>query len=313
MLQDAGVTSGKVALYGRGEIGSSFALFSELQRLAPAIHIVGYQEYDLLAQAMITKDAREIERIRKMGAITTEVVGRVADYLTSQAVKDGALVDGQGVPVTIADVKSRINLWLAELGAENPEGTIFAIGRDSGVPHSTGNPDDYMRLGRTIVFDIYPCEQGGGYYYDFTRTWCLGHASDEVLALYEDVHSTYTQLFRELELNKPFKHYQKRTCEMFEAKGHPTIDSNRTTESGYVHSLGHGVGLKIHERPFSNMRSLDGDVLAPGAVFTIEPGLYYPEKGMGVRLEDTAWMNPQGKVEILADYPLDLVLPVKGS
>jgi len=53
------------------------------------------------------------------------------------------------------------------------------------------------------------------------------------------------------------------------------------------------------------------DRLEPGSVVTIEPGLYYPERGMGVRLEDTVWVRPDGEMEILADYPLDLVLPVK--
>jgi Xaa-Pro aminopeptidase len=45
-------------------------------------------------------------------------------------------------------------------------------------------------------------------------------------------------------------------------------------------------------------------------VMTVEPGLYYPERMMGVRLEDTVWMRPDGQVELLADYPLDLVLKV---
>ena len=58
------------------------------------------------------------------------------------------------------DMKGKINLWLAERGVEPAEGFIFAIGRDAGVPHSTGNPTDLMRLGQTIVFDIYPAEQG---------------------------------------------------------------------------------------------------------------------------------------------------------
>ena len=46
-------------------------------------------------------------------------------------------------------------------------------------------------------------------------------------------------------------------------------------------------------------------------VVTIEPGLYYPERGMGVRLEDTVWVRPDGEMEVLAPYPMDLVLPVK--
>jgi len=46
-------------------------------------------------------------------------------------------------------------------------------------------------------------------------------------------------------------------------------------------------------------------------VITVEPGLYYPEKGMGFRIEDTYWVRPDGKMEILADYPYDFVLEMK--
>jgi Xaa-Pro aminopeptidase len=204
-----------------------------------------------------------------------------------------------------------INLWLAEMGAENPEGTIFAIGRDAGVPHSTGNPSDPMRLGQTIVFDIFPCEAGGGYYYDFTRTWSLGYATDEAQKLYDDVDSVFRTLLSELKVGAHFGEYQKRTCELFEAMGHPTIQSNPQTEEGYVHSIGHGLGLHVHERPFSGASALAEDTLVPGVVATIEPGLYYPERGMGVRLEDSIYVRPDGNFEILAPYPLDFVLPVR--
>jgi Xaa-Pro aminopeptidase len=53
------------------------------------------------------------------------------------------------------------------------------------------------------------------------------------------------------------------------------------------------------------------DVLQPGMVFTIEPGLYYPSKGFGVRIEDTVYLDEQGKAKIAADFPYQLVLPVK--
>jgi Xaa-Pro aminopeptidase len=210
----------------------------------------------------------------------------------------------------VGHIKQNINLWLAEAGVENPEGTIFAIGRDAGVPHSSGNPQDILYLGQTIVFDIFPAEAGGGYFYDFTRTWCLGYAPDEAQSLYEDVLDIYQTIMDELEVNALCSQYQDRTCELFEAQGHPTIKSDPQTQEGYVHSLGHGVGLYIHEYPrFSS--NFKEDRLAPGSVVTVEPGLYYPEKGMGVRLENTIWVRPDGKMEVLADYPLDLVLPVK--
>ena len=310
MLADAGVTAGRVALYGQTDLGKGYARFKDLQEAMPAIEFVGDLDEDVIMTAMATKDVDEIERIRQMGKVTTRVVGSVADFLSTRPVKNGALIGPDGDPLTIGEVKSRIKLWLAEGGAEDPEGTIFSIGHDAGVPHSAGNPQDVLRLGQTIVFDIYPCEAGGGYFYDFTRTWCLGYAPDETQALYEQVLAVYRQIMRELKVNAPFKDYQRRTCELFEAQGHPTVLTNPQTETGYVHSVGHGVGLHIHERPFSGSMAPATDILAPGSVITIEPGLYYPERNLGVRLEDTVYVRPDGTFEIPAAYPMDLVLPV---
>jgi len=311
MLADCGLSTGRVTVYGRTELGAMFTVLNEVQAAMPGLTFVGETGNTMLMEAQLTKDTSEAARIRKMGQITTAVVGQVADFLTSHKVQDEVLVKADGQPLTLGEVKSRINLWLAERGAENPEGTIFAIGRDSGVPHSSGNPADLLRLGQTIVFDIYPCEGGGGYFYDFTRTWCLGYAPDEAWKLYEDVLSIYNQITSELKVNAPYKAYQQRTCELFEGLGHPTVKSNPATQDGYIHSLGHGVGLNIHERPWSGVSAGEADRLVPGAVFTIEPGLYYPDRGLGVRLENTVWVNPEGGFEIMADYPMELVLPVK--
>jgi Xaa-Pro aminopeptidase len=312
MLAGQGITTGRLAVYGLGEVGANFAVFSALQAAMPGLEIVGETARNsLMLEAMATKELPEIERIRAMGQVTTSVVGQVADFLTGHKVKDEVLIKADGQPLTIGDVKRKINLWLAEQGVENPHGTIFAIGRDAGVPHSTGNPADVMALGKTIVFDIYPCEAGGGYHYDFTRTWCLGYAPDEAQALYENVHAVYQTVMGELELNAPFKHYQDRSCELFKAQGHSTIADDPTLQEGYVHSLGHGIGLQIHEAPWSGGGSTEKDILAPGAVFTIEPGLYYPSKGLGCRLEDSVAVMPDGSFEILAEFPLDLVLAMK--
>ena len=313
MLTELGITSGRVALYGRSDIGTNFAIFSALQKEIPTLNLIGEIDSSVLMLARMTKDQSEIKRIRTMGTITTQVVGQVADFITSHLVKNDVLVNKDGAPLTIGDVKNRINLWLSEHGAENPEGTIFAIGRDAGVPHSSGNSSDPLKLGETIVFDIFPCEAGGGYFYDFTRTWCLGYASDDVLALYETVFSVYTKVTRELQMGRPFKDYQQMACDLFSAQGHPTINEDPQTQQGYVHSLGHGIGLNIHERPWSGISSDEKDCLVPGSVFTIEPGLYYPDKGMGVRLEDSYCVLPDGKIEVLAEYPMDLVLPVKNA
>ena len=179
------------------------------------------------------------------------------------------------------------------------------------MPHSTGTPDDLLRLGRTIVFDIYPCEAGSGYFYDFTRTWSLGYATPEAQKLYDEVRAVFIKVMENLDLNAPFRDYQRLVCEEYEKNGHKTpLDTPAPTE-GYVHSLGHGVGLNIHERPWSGLSADESNLLKPGVVVTCEPGLYYPEQGMGVRIEDTLWIRPDGKIEILAEYPYDFVLEMK--
>ena len=313
MLNDAGINSGRVGVYGTYDLSAVFGMLSHLQKLFPQIEFVGEAREDsIFMRIMETKDESEVARIRKMGKITTNVVARVADFLTSCNVNaDEVLLKEDGSLLTVGDVHSKIRLWVAEQGAELPSGFIFAIGRDAGVPHSAGTPSDLMRLGQTIVFDIYPAEAGGGYYYDFTRTWSLGYATPEAQELYDQVREIFEKLSENFDLNAPFKNYQQMTCEYFESKGHKTPLHTKSPVEGYVHGLGHGVGLNIHERPFSSLLNGDDHRLVPGVVITSEPGLYYPEIGMGFRIEDTLWVRPDGKMETLADYPYDFVLPMK--
>ena len=304
---------GKVSIYGQGEAGSTYSTYNMLQARYPEVEIVGESVMDsVLALVRSTKDSDEVERIREMGKITVAVVADVVGFLTSHQAKDNVLVDRNGDALTIGDVKTKINLWLAMRGAENPNGSIFAVGRDAGVPHSSGTNEDPIPLGETIIFDIFPCEAGGGYFYDFTRTWCLGYATDEALALYEDVLEVYEMVYESIKPDVQTREYQLMTCELFEKKGHPTICSDPRTLDGYVHSLGHSLGLSIHEDPVFRHSVMNQTVISPGTVFTIEPGLYYPDRGMGVRIEDTVWMKPDGELETLVDFPKDLVIKIPG-
>ena len=312
ILAEIGLTKGKVLLYGVRDVGPFVSVIQKLHEMLPDLTISGDGNSAVLLEARATKDAAELERIRQMGILTTTVVSRTADLLTSHRVEKETLIKKDGTPLTVGAIKSQINLWIAELGGENPEDTIFAIGRDAGVPHSSGTPSDVMRLGTTIVYDIFPCEFGGGYFYDFTRTWSLGYATDEVLKLYEQVKQVYDTVTSEIISGVNINTYQERTCDLFEAMGHATPRKDPQTTNGYVHSLSHGVGLNIHEKPFCGRPKDDSQVLRTGSVFTVEPGLYYPEKGMGVRLEDTYYVNSAGKIEKFVEYPMDLVLPIKG-
>src|SRR5512138_1172187 len=313
ILSDYGLSGGRIGVYGKVDFSQHFGVTMNLIKLMPEVEFIGEHVNDsILLRAMETKDDVEVARIRQMGAVTTTVVQMVHDYLTSCDVReDEVLLKEDGSPLTIGDVKGKIALWLAERGAVDVEGVIFAIGRDAGVPHSTGTPEDLMTLGKTIVFDIFPAEKGGGYFYDFTRTWSLGYADPEAQALYDQVHEIYDKVVENLDLNASFIDYQRMTCEYFETKGHKSLLNTKAPIEGYVHSLGHGVGLNIHERPWSGLTASPDNILKPGVIITLEPGLYYPEKGMGFRIEDTYWVRPDGKMELLAEYPYEFVLPMK--
>ena len=303
--------NGRVCMAGIAPISASLSKLDALRILLPEIEFVGTEKDSAIQMARMTKDPDEVGRIRKMGQITMKVVDKVARFLTNSPFSGNTLIDSEKKPLTIAAVKKRINLWLAELGVENPEETIFSIGRDAGIPHNSGNPNDPIELGKPIVFDIFPCEKGGGYFYDFTRTWCLGYAPPEIQKLHEQVNLVHKKIIKSLKVGEPFKKYQKKTCELFSSMGHVTIAEKPGATEGYIHSIGHGLGLEIHENPFSGITATENDILKPGVVFTIEPGLYYPLSEVGVRIEDTIYLNPDGSFEILAEYPYDLVLPMK--
>lgn len=312
VFTDLGVR-GTVALYGREEQGHAIALAQEFNGRQNGARLVGEFAGTVFDAAWTTKDPDEVERIRAVGKKTMSVVRNTAEFLQSHRARDGVLVNADGSPLTVGDVKHKIRRWLLDLNLED-EGTIFAIGRDAGVPHSRGEDDHPIPLGKTIVYDIFPREAGGGYYFDFTRTWCLGFAPPEVERAYRDVLDTFQTVLAGMKMNDLCRIHQQRTCQLFEARGHPTIQTHSKTNSGYIHGLGHGIGLSVHERPIFSDFEGNADTIAPGCVVTIEPGLYYPDDGgFGVRIEDSVWMNPAtGVFETLADFPKDLVLPVKG-
>jgi Xaa-Pro aminopeptidase len=310
IFQDAGVT-GTVAAMGQNDIGAAYRLLDAISELNPAVNMTGEFGQSIFSLATATKDETETKRIRAVGKKTMSIVAGTQEFLTSHRAKNGYLVKKDSSRLTVGDVKRRIREMHLEQNVVDTD-FIFAIGRDAGVPHSRGNDRDSIALGKTIVYDIFPQEAGGGYYYDFTRTWCVGYAPPEVEKVYEDVLGVFKQVMKALKPGELCNAYQKLAADYFEKRGHPTIQTNPQTTDGYVHSLGHGIGLFIHESPSLSDFTGNDAKLDPGVVVTVEPGLYYPEKGFGVRIEDSVWLNPKTlKFETLAKYPYDLVLPVK--
>jgi Xaa-Pro aminopeptidase len=310
IFQELGIR-GRVGVAGRMDLGSGFALLEEMKQAAPGITLVPDGDDPILVKARATKSPQEIETIRRLGRICADVIGNTADFLVSHRVGRNCLMRKDDSPLTIGEVKAFIRSQITERGAEMPEGLIFAQGRDAGIPHSTGADRSRIVLGDPIVFDLFPCESGGGYFYDITRTWCLGDARDEVLELHRQVAQAHAEAVTLCRRGTACRDVQWHVCRRFAEWNHATPLDHPSAESGYVHSLGHGVGLAVHEAPVLSHLDTNKDILETGAVFTIEPGLYYPKKKIGIRIEDTLALSPGGKAEILASCFYDLVLPVR--
>ena len=156
VLEEMGLTGGRVAISGMIDLSYGYALIEQLKLILPDIEFISFLKDSVIAQARMTKSSQEIDLIRHNSLHPFCNWIRVRSFLQGQNISNGHLVFTDGKPITVKDVKSRIRLWLAELGADNPKETIFAVGRDGGIPHSSGSPDDVITLGKPIVFDIFP-------------------------------------------------------------------------------------------------------------------------------------------------------------
>ena len=311
-LERSNINEGTVGIYGEGAVHTYIAMLDRLPTALPQYTFVGdggRRGETLFDQAMVTKDEDEIVRIRSVANRTMQVLENTWQFIANHQEQDGQIVNDAGDILTIGKVKAFVRRALLDVGLEDT-GMIFAQGRDAGFPHSRGEDDMALEPGATIVFDLFPREISGGYYHDVTRTWCLGHATPEAKELYEQVSTALDIAVEAFGVNKPTKIMETAVQDYFEAHDHPTLRSHPKTSEGYVHGLGHGVGLNIHEAP-SISHIYDREQFQVGNVVTIEPGLYYPERNLGVRLEDFYIITSEGDLESLSTFRKDLVVPLK--
>lgn len=304
--------SGRVAWYGAADASAMIGLIDSLRRTLKSVEIVGEFESSVFDVARRTKEPAEIAVMEDVGKRTCAVVGAVVDLLRAGIERKGRLVDARGEWITIGSVKRFIRRACDDLNLDVGD-PIFAQGRDAGIPHAHGDEEAVLTLGDPIVFDIYPKCRKSGFYHDMTRTFAVGRASAELQKVYDDVMYAFTTLMGEFKVGEPTKKYQDRCCELFRQRGHLTVQEKWPLEEGYNHSLGHGLGLEVHEPLAFSSFADRGDKLEPGNVFTHEPGLYYPSKNIGVRIEDTIVVEQNGTMRSITPFPYDLVIPINSK
>ena len=287
----------KVVLFGRNDLARGIQLVSSLRRLG--VKVVGQQSPTILEVARERKEHFELEEIRTVGEKTASVVEEILGILRNAKERRGRLMV-QRKPATVGWIKSIISSKLADKGLIAPEGTIFASGPSSADPHNFGNPNEKIRKGRLIVFDIFP-QAESGYWFDLTRSFVVGRADREAKRLFATVEEAQGACLDLLADGVKCEVVMELACDVVERAGYRTLRSKSVT-SGFTHSLGHGVGLTIGERP--SLSLMNNEPLRDGNVVTVEPGIYVPGYG-GVRIEDTVRVTSKG-IENLAHLDREL-------
>jgi Xaa-Pro aminopeptidase len=297
---------GAVACFGETGLSAAYQILERARAVNPDITVDASQP-DILAVARSTKDADEIETIRRVSAATVRAMTAVRDFLAGLR-RDGDVLraDGTARAATLGDLRRIVHRTYAEHRLSEDGESIVSQGRDAGVPHNRGDDDQPIRPGTSIIVDIFPGEAGGGYHSDMTRTFCVGRAPDALRRIYDDTHDAFRAGLGALRLGERCRACQDAVCDLYERRGHETRRTNDAVSEGYVHNLGHGVGLSVHETPLLGGAPANPQVLEAGMVVTVEPGLYYPSRGMGVRIEDLVVMRADGTWENLTPFPYDL-------
>jgi len=240
--------------------------FTKGAKLVPVAH--------LIEEIRAVKRDDEISKLKKSAGLAAKAFNHILNFI-----KPG---------VTEAGIAWEMEKYMRDAGAEKMawEPFIVAVGPNASMPHY-GAGDTKVKKGDTVQLD-YGCSWQG-YKCDISRVVFVGRPSEEQVKTYNLVHQA-----QELGLSLV---KEEALAGLIDRKVQKFLEKH--TKYFYRHSLGHGVGLEVHELPYVNARRKGK--LEAGNVITIEPGIYIPRWG-GVRIEDTVLVTKDG-YQVLTKAP----------
>lgn len=247
---------------------------AELERLRAATSAEWVATENLVERARRVKTPEEVARIRAAAALAD----RGLAWLLPR-IRPG---------VRERDLALELEFWLRREGAEGAAfDFIVASGPRGALPHGVAS-ERAIESGELVTLDFGAVV--GGYHSDMTRTVAVGEVNGEMRRVFDVVLEALEAALEAARPGVAARDLDAVARRVIEAAGYGPQ---------FVHSLGHGVGLEIHEAPFLNARSQE--LLEPGMVITLEPGVYLPGRG-GVRIEELAVVTEDG-LELLSQSP----------
>ncbi len=254
----------------------SVAQFEKLKNGVKKAEYIMAQE--LIDEPRQVKEQWEIERIKK-----AEALGDKAFLNTLEYIKAG---------VSEKEIAHRLENFMRINGAEGVSfETIVASGERSAMPHGVASDKiiekgDFVTLDFGCIFD--------GYCSDMTRTVVVGKATDKQKEIYNIVLKAQQEAMKEVRDGVKCSYIDRIARDIIKSAGY---------EENFAHSLGHSLGIQIHESPNFSSRSVA--IARTGNVITVEPGIYIEGFG-GVRIEDVVAIKKDG-YENLTTSPKDLI------
>lgn len=239
--------------------------------------------FDIVEKARETKDADEINEIRAVQAVAEEVTAEAIDLIANADVDANGILIVKKEPLTVGKVKSFLGHQFLDHGFVMEEDIIVACGPKGSDPHYFGDPQDVLKANQPIILDICPRSVQKRYWTDMTRTIVKGKASDKVRKMFNAVLEARNASIDAIQAGTLGSNVYNVCCDVLEKAGYETTRGGKQITRGLTHSLGHGVGLDIHEVP--RMSELYKFPLKEHNIVTVEPGLYDPDIG-GLRIED---------------------------
>ena len=247
----------------------NYITYAEYKEYIHKYKINNFEETEsIIEKQRMIKDEEEIRNLRKACSITDDCFDHLKEFIK--------------IGMTEKEVALEIERFFKLNGADGLSfDSIVASGRNSSMPHAVPT-DKKIEAGDPITID-FGCKYKG-YCSDMTRTIFAGYVPEYIKSVYNLVLKNQLQTTESMKEGANIRTFSKIVENDFKLNGYDL-----------VHSLGHGVGLEIHEPPYISSRS--DTMLKENMVVTDEPGIYIPGK-FGVRIEDTVQITKFGCIKL---------------